>query len=239
MTAAGGSHIGLRKNNEDSYYINEACRLLVIADCMGGHEHGQLASSMAVEQFISLVKDTCPEAFSVERMESLFDAANKAVHDKQETLGIDIMGTTLTVAEIEGNHLYVGHVGDSRLYLFRDEELTQLTEDHSYYAELLRQGSADISLENRQINVLLKALGPEDRVEGQFFMEDLYRDDILLLCTDGLYNAVSHEALQQIIENTQDLQRAVDEMIALALANGAADNITAVLYRHDGEVMVW
>ena len=149
------------------------------------------------------------------------------------------MGTTLTVAEIEGNHLYVGHVGDSRLYLFRDEELTQLTEDHSYYAELLRQGSADISLENRQKNVLLKALGPEERVEGQFFMEDLYRDDILLLCTDGLYNAVSHEALQQIIENTQDLQRAVDEMIALALANGAADNITAVLYRHDGEVMVW
>lgn len=239
MTAAGGSHIGLRKNNEDSYYINEECKLFVIADGMGGHEHGQLASSMAVEQFMQLVKDTCPETFSVEQMENLFDAANKAVYEKQKTLGIDIMGTTLTVAEIEGNHLYAGHVGDSRLYLYRDEELTQLTQDHSYYAELLRQGSTDIPLENRQKNVLLRALGPEEKVEGQFFMEDLYQDDILLLCTDGLYNAVSDTELEKIIEQTQDLRCAVDEMIALARSHGAADNITAVLYRHDSEVMAW
>ena len=123
--------------------------------------------------------------------------------------------------------------------LYRDEELTQLTQDHSYYAELLRQGNTEFSLENCQKNVLLKALGPEATAEGQFFVETVYPDDILLLCTDGLYNAVSHAELQQLIEQTADLQSTVNEMIALALSHGASDNITAILYRHDGEVMAW
>ena len=232
MTAAGGSHIGLRKNNQDSYYINEDCRLLVIADGMGGHEHGQLASELAVKQFAELVQNTCPEDFSVEQMEDVFQQANRTVYDKQTALKIDIMGTTLTVAMIDGDQLYAGHVGDSRLYLLRDDELTQLTQDHSYYAELMRQGNTDIPLENRQKNVLLKALGPEERVEGQYFEEQLYRDDLLLLCTDGLYNAVPEEDMRQIIEQ-YPLQEAVDKLLALALERGASDNITVILYRHE------
>ena len=87
--------------------------------------------------------------------------------------------------------------------------------------------------------MLLKALGPEAAAEGQFLVETVYPDDILLLCTDGLYNAVSHAELQQLIEQTADLQSTVNEMIALALSHGASDNITAILYRHDGEVMAW
>jgi protein phosphatase len=239
MSAAGGSHIGLRKNNEDSYYINEACRLFVIADGMGGHEHGKMASRMAVEHFMQMADDNTSAGFSLEQMERMLEEANQEIYSRQEALHIDVMGTTLTAVKIADSHLYAGHIGDSRLYLYRDEELTQLTQDHSYYAELLRQGNTDIPLENRQKNVLLKALGPEETAEGQFFEEEIYPDDILLLCTDGLYNAVSHAELQQMIEHTTDLQSTVNDMIALALSHGASDNITAILYRHDGEVMAW
>ncbi len=243
MTAAGGSHIGLRKNNEDSYYINEDCKLLVIADGMGGHEHGQLASQLAVEQFVNHLRQetqsVCPEAFSIDQMEELFAKANQAVYQKQESLKSGIIGTTLTVAIVDGNQLYTGHVGDSRLYLYRDDELTQLTQDHSYYAELVRQGT-DIPVENQKKNVLLKALGPEETVEGQFFQETLYKDDLLLLCTDGLYNAVGHSQLEQIVSNyiqncdqAVELQHTVDQLIAQALEHGATDNITVILYKHE------
>ena len=135
MAVAGGSNIGLRKNNEDSYYISEDCGLLVIADGMGGHEHGQLASRIAVAQFVNLVEGRCPEHFSLEQMKQLFIQANKAVYEQQEALHSGIMGTTLTAAIIDGDKLYVGHVGDSRLYLLRQNILTQMTLDHSYYAE--------------------------------------------------------------------------------------------------------
>ncbi len=243
MTAAGGSHIGLRKNNEDSYYINEDCNLLAIADGMGGHEHGQLASQLAVEQFVNLLKQDlpgrCPEAFSVEQMEALVQQANAVVYQKQQALQSGIMGTTLTVALIDGNQLYAGHVGDSRLYLYRDDELTQLTQDHSYYAELVRQGT-DIPVENQRKNVLLKALGPEETVDGQFFQETLYRDDVLLLCTDGLYNAVPKAELEHVIEEynqkcdqDMELQHAVNRLLTMALEHGAADNITVIIYRHE------
>lgn len=232
MAAAGGSNIGLRKNNEDSYYINDDCKLLAIADGMGGHEHGQLASRIAVEQFVSLSEGRCPESFSLEQMKAMFVQANRAVYKKQEALHSGIMGTTLTAVLIDENQMYAGHVGDSRLYLLRDNILTQLTLDHSYYAELLRQGSLDIPLENRQKHVLLKALGPEEQVDGQFLQETLSAGDMLLLCTDGLYNSVQEAEMHHVMQNNT-LPEAVDQLIHLALERGATDNITVVVYRHD------
>ena len=219
MAAAGGSNIGLRKNNEDSYYINEDCGLYVVADGMGGHEHGQLASRIAVEQFSSLAEGHCPEAFSLEDMRRLFTQANAAVYRRQEALQSGIMGTTLTAVIVDGDTMYLGHVGDSRLYLLHDGELLQLTMDHSYYAELIRQGTENVHMENRQKNVLLKALGPEQEVEGQFLQQRLTTGDMLLLCTDGLYNFVPTEEMQQLL--------------ALALEKGTSDNLTVIVYRHE------
>lgn len=232
MAAAGGSNIGLRKNNEDSYYINDDCKLLAIADGMGGHEHGQLASRIAVEQFVNLAQGRCPESFSLEQMKAMFVQANRAVYEKQEALHSGIMGTTLTAVLIDENQLYAGHVGDSRLYLLRNGMLTQLTMDHSYYAELLRQGSLDIPVENRQKHVLLKALGPEKQVDGQFLQDSLSAGDMLLLCTDGLYNSVQEAEMQHIMQNYTPTE-AVHQLIDLALQRGASDNITVIIYRHD------
>lgn len=233
MTAAGGSNIGLRKNNEDCYYINEACGLLVIADGMGGHEHGQLASRIAVEQFSNLAEGRCPETFSLEELRRLFSQANAAVYTRQKALQSGIMGTTLTAVLIDGDQMYVGHVGDSRLYLLRDGELVQLTMDHSYYAELIRQGTENVHVENRQKNVLLKALGPEEEVEGQFLQQPLMAGDVLLLCTDGLYNFVEQDELQRVLRETADASGVVQQLLTLALERGTTDNLTAIVYRHE------
>lgn len=232
MTAAGGSDIGLRKDNEDSYYINEACGLLVIADGMGGHEHGQLASSIAVNEFSGLTAGHCPETFSLETMREMFTTANEAVYRQQEALNSGIMGTTLTAVVLEDDRMYVGHVGDSRLYLMRDGELLQLTMDHSYYAELLRQGNGSLQISNGQKNILLKALGPEAEVEGQFLQQDLQEGDILLLCTDGLYNALGNEEMERILLQNIDEDSTVQQMLRLALERGASDNLTVIVYRH-------
>ncbi len=128
--------------------------------------------------------------------------------------------------------MYVGHVGDSRLYWLHEGTLTQLTMDHSYYAELVRQGTEELHIENRQKNVLLKALGPEAQVEGQFLQQTLSPGDMLLLCTDGLYNYVEHEEMQQLMQQPV-LQHGVRDLLDLALTRQASDNLTAILYRHE------
>lgn len=235
MAVAGGSNIGQRKNNEDSYYINANCGLLAIADGMGGHEHGQLASRIAVEQFAMRLSERCIQLFSLDIMKQLFAQANAAVFEQQEALQSGIMGTTLTAVAIDEDQIYVGHVGDSRLYLLHDGVLTQLTLDHSYYAELMRQGKEQIHVENKQKNVLLKALGPEEQVDGQFLNHPLAAGDMLLLCTDGLYNSLQPEEMQQMMMQATELQPAVNALLELALQRGASDNLTVILYRHEPE----
>ena len=127
MHAAGGSNIGLRKDNEDCYEIrtlyisaDEPVQILVIADGMGGHEHGQLASRIAVEQFAALNDETVAEGFTLHHMRTLFEQANDRVFARQQLLQDGIIGTTMTAAVIQENRLYLGHIGDSRCYIYRN-----------------------------------------------------------------------------------------------------------------------
>lgn len=233
MAAAGGSNIGLRKDNEDSFFISENQNVFAIADGMGGHEHGQLASRIAVEEAALFSDRMDPKNLTLETMEEFFLRANAAIHKQQRILEGGIMGTTLTAVAIMENQMYVGHVGDSRLYLLRDHNLSQLTMDHSYYAELLRQGNYQIHPENRQKNVLLKALGPEEHVEGQYFRRSLEDGDLLILCTDGLYNFVNTADMQRILEEPATLSEKVQKLLDTALKGGTSDNLTVVLYRYE------
>lgn len=244
MNAAGGSNIGQRKDNEDRYEIRsvempngEPVQFLVIADGMGGHEHGQLASRIAVEQFAKLEKDTLANGFSLDDMRLLFETANAKINALQEHLNDGIMGTTLTAATIEGDVLYLGHVGDSRCYVYRDGQLIQLSADHTYYAELVRMGQDVSQSDEKQKNVLMKALGPEAHVEGQYLSQVMHDGDVLILCTDGLYNAVSTEDAIAICISVQKreitLAHAVDYFLNKALNQGARDNLTLILYLHE------
>ena len=236
MAAAGGSHIGLRKQNEDSYYINASCQLFVIADGMGGHEHGQLASQIAVKQFMQLAETQDAGGITLETMQKIFQEANEAIYTQQEALQSGIMGTTLTAVAVDGNQAHIGHVGDSRLYVIREGRMTQITLDHSYYAELMRRGKEELRINDRQKNVLLKALGPEATVEGQFLQMDLQPGDFLLLCTDGFYNAVSEDHVLLVLQqDSLNLQEKVDQLLSLALQCGASDNLTVLLYQHSPE----
>ncbi len=247
MYAAGGSDIGLRKDNEDCYEIKTIAKadstslyILVVADGMGGHEHGQLASQVAVAPFLALDEQDIAEEFTTEQMQSLFAQANEAVFAQQEQLHDGIMGTTLTAAAVQDNQLLLGHVGDSRCYLYREGVLQQLSMDHTYYAELIRLGKIETAQEEEQRNVLLRAIGPEAAVEGQFLQLTLNDNDILLLCTDGLYNAVSEadlkdaldEVLQRVLIGDGFLQQTVDDLLAKALEQGARDNLTLIVYLH-------
>lgn len=244
MQAAGGSNIGLRKDNEDRYEIRtislsdgSALVVLVIADGMGGHEHGQLASRIAVEQFADLPNDVMGDGFRLHHMQTLFGEANAKIFARQEQLQDGIMGTTLTAVAIQADRLYLGHVGDSRCYIYRDGELIQISVDHTYYAELLRLGQTVSEQDEKQKNVLMRALGPELTVEGQYLEQTLRAQDMVVLCTDGLYNAVSMEdalkMLAQVQEGSVSAQQAVDQMLELALSHGARDNLTLVLYLHE------
>ena len=243
MMAAGGSNIGMRKDNEDRYEIktltlqdNTVLQMLVIADGMGGHEHGQLASRVAVEQFAKLSADALEQGFTLEHMQKLFERANEKIYAWQELLQDGIIGTTLTAVVVQQDQLYLGHVGDSRCYVYRDDELIQLSMDHTYYAELMRLGKLALAAEEKQKSKLLKALGAEATVEGQFLTQQLRQNDLLVLCTDGLYNAISieevSEILQDILHDRYDLTYAVDILLNKALEQGARDNLTLILYQH-------
>ena len=243
MMAAGGSNIGLRKDNEDSYEIRTmhlpdktAVSLLVIADGMGGHEHGQLASRIAVQQFATLQSEHVADGFGLHHMQTLFEQANAEIYARQEQLQDGIIGTTMTAAAVQNDHLYLGHVGDSRCYIYREHELIQISVDHTYYAELLRMGQVISEQDEKQKNVLMKALGPERTVEGQYLEQKLCEQDILVLCTDGLYNSVSTEeamaVLDGVLDGTYHLQQAVGIFLDKALEHGARDNLTLILYLH-------
>lgn len=243
MISAGGSNIGQRKNNEDRYEIRtvsmpdgSVVHFLIIADGMGGHEHGQLASRIAVEEFSTLELHTLTSVFTLEDMQRLFQQANAKINALQERLQDGIMGTTLTVAAIQNDQCHLGHVGDSRCYIYREQELIQISVDHTYYAELVRLGQLISANEENKKNVLMKALGPEHTVEGQYLSQELRENDLLVLCTDGLYNAITTEdivtVLDMVLNGACSLQEAVEIFLEKALEQGARDNLTLILYWH-------
>lgn len=243
MISAGGSNIGQRKNNEDRYEIRtvsmsdgSVVHFLIIADGMGGHEHGQLASRIAVEEFSTLELHTLTSVFTLDDMQRLFQQANAKINALQERLQDGIMGTTLTVAAIQNDQCHLGHVGDSRCYIYREQELIQISVDHTYYAELVRLGQLISANEEKQKNVLMKALGPEHTVEGQYLSQELRENDLLVLCTDGLYNAITTEdivtVLDMVLDGACSLQEAVEIFLEKALEQGARDNLTLILYWH-------
>lgn len=243
MIAAGGSNIGCRKDNEDRYEIRMislpngvTIYFLIIADGMGGHEHGQLASRLAVEAFSSLEADTLECTFTLQDMQKIFQQANATINNIQERLQDGIMGTTLTVVAIQEDQCLLGHVGDSRCYIYREQELIQISVDHTYYAELIRLGQMISEHDEKQKNILMKALGPEHTVEGQYLTQTLRENDLLLLCTDGLYNALSTGdiigVLECVLHAEYSLQQAVDIFLDKALQQGARDNLTLIVYWH-------
>jgi serine/threonine protein phosphatase PrpC len=224
-----------RQGNEDSFL--ERSPLFAVADGMGGARAGEVASRIAVEQFdAGGADDDTPE----EQLAEVARGANRKIHQMaQDDSAYAGMGTTFTAALVTGKHIAIGHVGDSRLYRFRDGELERLTHDHSLVEEFVRQGKltpAEAEV-HPQRSIITRALGPEPEVEVDTYTHSGRDGDVYLLNSDGLTGMINEEKVAEILRDRESLEDAAEKLIAAANANGGKDNITVVLFRlgEDGE----
>ncbi|HEX5936438.1 MAG TPA: Stp1/IreP family PP2C-type Ser/Thr phosphatase [Actinomycetota bacterium] len=220
----------VREKNEDSLLVHPP--LYVVADGMGGHRGGDVASRIAVETMERLADEgSDPLAEHVRR-------ANRAVWDRSiEDQRLSGMGTTLTAARIDGTSADLAHVGDSRAYLMRDGALRQLTDDHSLVARMVKAGEiteAEAEVHPHR-NVMTRALGTEEDVEVDVETLALEHGDRLLLCSDGLTGMVTEDQIQAILEHSDGAQQAADRLVKAANRAGGVDNISVVVLEAIGE----
>lgn len=224
-----------RKLNQDyvftsEYQIGNLPNLFIVADGMGGHNAGDLASQISVNTIESVVRDI-KETDPKEILKIAVTEANakicKMAKDNENLRG---MGTTVVVATFDGHTLLVANVGDSRLYIINDE-IKQITRDHSLVEEMVRLGGID--KENARLhpdkNVITRAVGVEETVQIDFFRANLKLGDVVLMCTDGLTNMLEDLQIQAILEGEVDIEQKAEELVAAANEMGGKDNIAVVL----------
>jgi len=240
MIAVGKSVIGLqRKNNEDSIFLSDTAEALktfyIIADGMGGHKAGEIASSMAINIFKDYVCSCSYDYYRENTLDVLVEGltkANAAVYELSLTQDeLNGMGTTFTCAAIRDMVLNMVHVGDSRGYLLRNGVLKQLTKDHSFVMEMVKQGK--LTLEEAQHhpkrNVITRAIGTEKNINIDTVIERLYIGDILLLCSDGLTTMLDDKAISGVLTSGMTAEEMLDILIDKANENGGNDNISAII----------
>ena len=246
MRFYGATDIGMqRKENQDRVYVptrENDIKLFIVADGMGGANAGGVASQMAIQYVKESILDGFEEAKDTkEKLEELIkDAivgANRYIYNKaRENPEYKGMGTTISLALIMKNKVYIGHVGDSRIYRMRKHIIRQLTKDHSYVQALVQNGTiTKAEAENHpQKNMLLKVLGCEKTVEPDVMVKGFLKDDTLLLCSDGLTNMIRNDEIyDMVLENKMDLKSACDSLIIRAKKNGGYDNISVILISND------
>jgi serine/threonine protein phosphatase PrpC len=218
-----------RRGNEDSAFARAP--VFAVADGMGGAQAGEVASRLAVETLEAGLPD---EGTPEQRLAEVVRRANHRIHElslaEHERAG---MGTTLTAAYLDGGYVAIAHVGDSRAYLFREGQLTRLTQDHSLVEELRQRGklTEEEAADHPQRSIITRALGPEPEVQVDTLSQAVRSGDVVLLCSDGLTSMISEEQIGQILASSPTLQAAADELIDSANAAGGKDNITVVLFR--------
>jgi len=232
----------VRSGNEDNFYADadERRGLFVVADGMGGHAAGEVASEMAVQivsQTLAAVASAMDAAAAELMAKSLRDA-NRAIYDRMlaesDKQG---MGTTASVLILSDHAFLIGQIGDSRVYLLRDGVLTQLTKDHSYVQEQVDAGllTPEQARHHPYSNVITRCVGANDDVEVDLFRGEARSGDVFLVASDGLTGMVDDRRLLQLMVARTGPGRIVDALIAEANARGGVDNITAIVVQVDGQ----
>ena len=240
MIAFSKTDIGVRRNtNQDYAYfsveqIGNLPNVLIVADGMGGHKAGEVASEQAVNAVLQSIKENEKED-KISIIEEAIEAANCKVLDMaakdEKFMG---MGTTIVVATLENGNLYVANVGDSRLYLI-DDDIRQITRDHSLVQEMVSIGELDkeSAKTHSRRNIITRAVGVEKKVMADFFEAEVREGTKILLCSDGLTNMVDDNEIKHIIEecssSNQNIEATVQRLIDTANENGGLDNIAVVL----------
>jgi protein phosphatase len=229
----------VRTNNEDTIALLPQAGLAILADGMGGHQAGEVASGMAVEMIKQYFSSDPPSPWSTDHVREAIQLANTAVFElSQQKVDCAGMGTTIIVVYFDGNRVHIGHVGDSRLYRLRNEALEQITEDHSVVQELVSRGFMTREEANTSMNknLVTRALGIEAVVNADLRDDTPEAGDIYLMCSDGLSDVVPDDEIRNmLLQNMSDLDVAVDRLIGSANEAGGPDNISVVLLRTAGE----
>jgi len=224
-----GTHTGLRReHNEDTYWADIEMGLWLVADGMGGHDHGEVASALARDSVVQAVQKGAPLA------EAITFADREIIRHSSEKRSDRPMGTTVVAVLMRNDQFEVSWVGDSRVYHYNGQ-LKQLSRDHSYVQELVDQGA--ITMEQARTsphrNVVTQALGvtQPDQLKVETVKASLKPGEIVLLCSDGLTEEVSDPAIAALLARGLSVQETVDHLIHAALENGGSDNVTVVLVR--------
>lgn len=231
------THIGRRREtNQDYMFTSETAvgnlpNLFLVADGMGGHAAGDYASRFTVEKIVEYIAQSQDE----EPVTVLKDAIAYANHLLLAEAGSDEaktgMGTTIVAATLCGERLHTANVGDSRLYVVNQEQITQITRDHSLVEEMVRMGEMDKedAREHPDKNIITRAIGVGREVSADFFETVVTEDDTILMCSDGLTNMIDDADIKRIVLGGRDIVEKAERLVETANVNGGKDNITVVL----------
>ncbi len=231
-----------REINEDSFYITEnqfdRLQLFILADGMGGCNGGEIASKEAITCAKNYIENNFNDTSKdrdglLNLIKSSMEYANMVVYENSlKNKNLEGMGTTLEVCLIYNSRAYIGHIGDSRIYRIRNNFIRKLTEDHSYVEKLVKEGTItkEEAEHHEKKNILMKALGCNAYVEPDVMVKGFQKDDILVICSDGLTNMVGIEEIQKEVENNFEL--ATKNLVDLANQNGGIDNITIITIKN-------
>lgn len=242
MKIVGISDKGQKRSmNQDSIFysptrIGKLPNVLALADGMGGEKAGDLASRLLISELVEAIQTIKGNLSEMTLLRRAIEQANMSVYfESKSSPDFEGMGSTLVAACIRNNKLIVANVGDSRLYLFRDWTLRQITKDHSYAEEMVARGKYEKGskeyLEDKRI--LTRAIGTSLNVEIDVFEEKLMDGDVILLCSDGLTNMISEEDIIATFRRTKSLEGAVKSLVRKANTAGGYDNISVILAIHE------
>lgn len=223
----------VRANNQDAPIVSEKLRLYGVADGMGGHKGGEVASTSARDDLLRELEGKTP---SVAALSGAIEEVNRQIYHQQEhDDALTGMGTTLSVLWMSDNFVYIGHVGDSRVYLLRDGEFKQMTLDHSLVEQLVREGvlTEEEAQNHPMRNIITRAIGTDESVDVDVVVEERRKGDLWLACSDGLHGLVDDRQMRDALRQYAP-EKAADVLLKAALDAGGRDNVTLVIV-HDGE----
>lgn len=236
-----------RENNEDSIYVGsgdkEVKNIFIVADGMGGHNAGEVASRLAVDKFIEYIrphfKTGIDREFVLDVLLGGVIYANEIIYkesvNNEKRKG---MGTTFTCVYYNDGKIYAVHVGDSRIYILTDGKLKQISNDHSYVMELVRKGNLtpQEAANSPKRNIITRAVGCEEKIDVDTIIKELKEGDVVLICSDGLSTMVKDSEIEEIMNKYSDAEKTIEALIEKANKNGGKDNISAIIIRNEVDV---
>ena len=231
----------VRETNEDYFYISNSLdqiQLFLLADGMGGYNGGEIASQLAIQTAKNYIENNFKDIEKdrdsiIQLLGSSMEYANMVVYEKaKENPELQGMGTTLEICLIYNNKAYIGHVGDSRIYRVRKQFIRKLTQDHSYVQKLVKEGTItkEQAEHHPQKNMLMKALGCNAFVEPDVMVKGFLKEDVLVMCSDGLSNMVTQDDIYKMASG--NIEQATVDLVDKANENGGYDNITVVIIKN-------